>query len=78
VNVIVTRISCCRSTSSAQSFNRIAALAIGRQAEAFAPDEVISRIEAVQRSTTTGSVADSPNFAKIKAWFDENTRDLAG
>jgi hypothetical protein len=46
------------------------ALAIGRQAEAFAPDEVRSRIEAVQRSTTTGAIADSPNFAKIKAWFE--------
>jgi hypothetical protein len=46
------------------------ALAIGRQAETFAPDEVRSRIEAVQRSTTTGSIADSPNFAKIKTWFE--------
>ena len=46
------------------------ALAIGRQAEASAPDEVRTRMEVLQRSTTGGSIADSPNFAKVKSWFE--------
>jgi len=46
------------------------ALAIGRQAEACAPDEVRTRMEVLKRSTTAGSIADSPNFAKIKRWFE--------
>jgi hypothetical protein len=46
------------------------ALAIGRQAEASAPDEVRTRMEVVQRSATAGSVADSSNFAKVKSWFE--------
>src|SRR5215203_3714695 len=45
------------------------ALAIGRQAEASAPDEVRTRMEVLQRSATAGSIADSPNFAKVKSWF---------
>jgi len=45
------------------------ALAIGRQAEAFAPDEVRTRMETVQWSATAGSIADSPNFSKVKSWF---------
>ena len=45
------------------------ALAIGRQAEASAPEEVRTRMETVQRSATAGSIADSPNFAKVKSWF---------
>jgi hypothetical protein len=46
------------------------ALAIGRQAEVSAPDEVRTRMEVLQRSTTGGSIADSPNFAKVKSWFE--------
>jgi hypothetical protein len=46
------------------------ALAIGRQAEASAPDEVRTRMEVLQRSTMGGSIADSPNFAKVKSWFE--------
>jgi hypothetical protein len=46
------------------------ALAIGRQAEASAPDEVRTRMELVQRSATTESIADSANFAKVKNWFE--------
>jgi len=46
------------------------ALSIGLQAETFAPDEVRARMEAVQRSTTVGSIADSPSFLKIKSWFE--------
>jgi hypothetical protein len=45
------------------------ALGIGRQAEGFAPDEVRTRMETVQRSATAGSIADSPNFAKVQSWF---------
>ena len=44
-----------------------AALAIGRQADAFAPDEVRTRMESVQQSALGGSVADSSNFAKVKS-----------
>ena len=46
------------------------ALSIGLQAETFASDEVRARMEAVQRSTTVGSIADSPSFLKIKSWFE--------
>jgi hypothetical protein len=46
------------------------ALAIGRQAEACAPDEVRTRLETLQRSATTESIADSPNFAEVKSWFE--------
>jgi uncharacterized caspase-like protein len=42
-------------------------IAFAAKAGSTAP---VSRIEAVQRSTTTGAIADSPNFAKIKAWFE--------
>jgi hypothetical protein len=45
-------------------------LAIGRQADLFAPDEVRTRTGAVQaRATTPTSVSDTPFFAKIKNWF---------
>jgi hypothetical protein len=47
------------------------ALAIGRQAEASAPEEVRTRMETLQRSATTESIADSPNFAKVKSWFGQ-------
>ena len=46
------------------------ALTIGRQAEAFSPDDVRTLMETVQQSATTGSVADSSNFAKVKTWFE--------
>src|SRR5215216_5175971 len=45
------------------------ALAIGRQAEDAVPEEVRTRMETVQRSATAESIADSPNFAKVKSWF---------
>src|SRR3712207_3332535 len=46
------------------------ALAIGRQADVLAPDEVKTRMDGVQgRATTATSVADSPLFSKIKSWF---------
>jgi len=46
------------------------ALAIGRQANVFAPDEVRTRMEAVQvRAITPTSVPDTPFFAKLKSWF---------
>jgi len=45
------------------------ALAIGRQAETSAPDEVRTRMETVQWSATAGSIADSPNFSKVQSWF---------
>src|SRR5215218_6814928 len=44
------------------------ALAIGRRAEDPAPDEVRTRMEVLQRSATAESIADSPNFAKVKSW----------
>jgi hypothetical protein len=46
------------------------ALAIGRQAEAFAPDDVRTRMATVQESATGGSVADSSKLAKVKSWFE--------
>ena len=50
------------------------ALAIGRQADVLAPQEVTTRLQAVQHtapSPTTASttVAHSSKLAKIKAWF---------
>ena len=46
------------------------ALAIGRQAEAPAPDAVKTRMDLVQnRATTPTSVADSAVFSKIKSWL---------
>jgi len=45
-------------------------LAIGRQAEASAPDEVRTRMEVLQRSAPAGSIADSLSFAKVKSWFE--------
>ncbi len=49
------------------------ALAIGRQADLFAPDEVNTRMKAVQaKATTPPSVSDMPLFAKIKNWLGAN------
>jgi hypothetical protein len=49
------------------------ALAIGRQADLSAPDEVRTRMVAVRiRATTPTSVPDTPLFAKIKNWFGTN------
>ncbi len=46
------------------------ALAIGRQAELFAPDEVKTQMEAVQEKATTPlSAPEIPFFAKLKSWF---------
>jgi hypothetical protein len=46
------------------------ALAIGRQADEPAPEEVRARLDAVQQSAKAcSSVADHPKFAKIKAWL---------
>ena len=46
------------------------ALAIGRQADPFASDQVKTRMDAVRaRATATASVPDTPLFAKIKSWF---------
>ena len=46
------------------------ALAIGRQADLFPPEEVRARMDAVQkRATTPMSIPDTPLFAKIKGWF---------
>jgi hypothetical protein len=46
------------------------ALAIGRQANLFAPEEVRTRMDAVRESASTStSIADSPVFAKIKSWL---------
>jgi hypothetical protein len=46
------------------------ALAIGRQADRLAPEEVGARLDAVQQSSNTPtSVPDNPKFSKIKAWF---------
>jgi hypothetical protein len=47
------------------------ALAIRRQAELFAPDEVKTRMEAIEaKATTPPSVSDIPFFAKLKSWFE--------
>ena len=46
------------------------ALAIGRQAEALAPDAAKTRMEAVQaRAATPTSVSDTLFFSKIKSWL---------
>jgi hypothetical protein len=47
------------------------ALAIGRQADGLAPEEVATRLESVRQSATPLTpAAYSSNLAKIKAWFD--------
>jgi hypothetical protein len=46
------------------------ALAIGRQAEPLAPDVARTRMAAMQaQATTDTSIAETPLFGKIKAWF---------
>jgi hypothetical protein len=50
------------------------ALAIGRQADVFAPEEATTRLEAVRRSapvptTASTTVPPSSKLAKLKAWF---------
>jgi hypothetical protein len=45
------------------------ALAIGRQADALAPPEVKTRMDAVRMAATAQSVPDTPAFAKIKSWL---------
>jgi hypothetical protein len=45
------------------------ALAIGRQADVLAPDEVTTRLEAVQHMAPPKMVAHSSKLAKLKAWF---------
>jgi hypothetical protein len=55
------------------------ALAIGRQAGVSAPDEVRTRMEAVQASATIPtSVPDTPLLAKIKKWFGTKETASAG
>ena len=55
------------------------ALAIGRQAGVSTPDEVRTRMEAVQaRATIRTSVPDTPLFAKIKTWFGTKETASAG
>jgi hypothetical protein len=47
------------------------ALAIGRQADGLAPEEVTTRLESIRQSATLPTpAAYSSNLAKIKAWFD--------
>ena len=46
------------------------ALAIGRKADLFAPEEVQTRLDSVRaKATTPTSIPDTPLFAKIKSWF---------
>jgi hypothetical protein len=46
------------------------ALAIGRQADGLAPEEVTTRLESVRQSATPPTLAAySSKLAKIKAWF---------
>jgi hypothetical protein len=46
------------------------ALAIGRQADPFAPDEVKTRLDQVRaKATTPASGEDLPFFSKVKDWF---------
>jgi hypothetical protein len=46
------------------------ALAIGRQADLLAPQEVRTRLDAVQQSAATRTaVPDHPKFSKIKTWL---------
>jgi len=55
------------------------ALAIGRQAGVSPPDEVRTRMDAVQaRATIPASVPDTPLFAKIKTWFGTKEAASAG
>ena len=55
------------------------ALAIGRQAGVSPPDEVRTRMGAVQaRATISTSVPDTPLFAKIKTWFGTKETASAG
>ncbi len=50
------------------------ALAIGRQADGLAPEEVRARMATIQQNAATPtSVADHPMFAKIKSWFSAAT-----
>ncbi|WP_114947995.1 hypothetical protein [Microvirga calopogonii] len=52
------------------------ALAIGRQADVLAPEEVRTRLDGVQQQASTPtSVDEHPLFAKIKTWF--GTKDTA-
>jgi hypothetical protein len=44
-------------------------LAIGRQADLLAPEEVTTRLEAVRHMAPPTMVAHSSKLAKIKAWF---------
>jgi hypothetical protein len=45
------------------------ALAIGRQADGFAPEEVTTRLDSVRQGATPPTVVDySSNLATIKAW----------
>jgi hypothetical protein len=46
------------------------AMAIGKKADALEPDEVVTRMQTVQRDATTAtSIPDTTVFAKIKNWF---------
>jgi hypothetical protein len=45
------------------------ALAIGRQANVLAPDELATRLQAVQHMAPPAMVAPSSKIAKLKAWF---------
>ena len=46
------------------------ALAIGRQADGLAPEEVTTRLESVRQSATPPTLANySSKLAEIKAWF---------
>ena len=46
------------------------ALAIGRQADGFAPEEVTTRLESVRQSVSLPTTAaNNSKLAKIKAWF---------
>ncbi len=45
------------------------ALAIGRQADGLAPEEVTTRLESVRHMAPPTMVACSSKLAKIKAWF---------
>jgi len=51
------------------------ALAIGRQADVLAPENVRTRLQEFQTGAPTlNSVPDSPVFAKIKSWFERKTQ----
>jgi hypothetical protein len=45
------------------------ALTIGRQADVLTPEEVTTRLEAVQQAAAPPTTASSSKLAKIKAWF---------